>query len=208
MNVASITRQAAGLAILMFLAACSSMPASNVESASREILYESRLHELSELKQWKIEGRLAVNDGKDGGSGNFKWSSKGESNSMNFHGALGRGAWRLEADKDGAVLELADGETYQAPSVSELLEQNLGWKVPVDALAWWVRGLAAPGTSASRELNKNGQLVGLDQLGWMIKYGRYRDNDGVFMPIKMTASKDSQTLKLVVRGWNLAPGKG
>ena len=46
---------------------------------------------------------------------------------MNFHGALGRGAWQLNADENGAVLEWADGEIHRADTVGELLEQRLGW---------------------------------------------------------------------------------
>lgn len=208
MRLAAFARAAAVLAVLIFLVGCSSMPAPQTDAHSREVLYESRLASLSLVKKWEIGGRLAVNDGKDGGSGNFNWRNEGESNSMSFHGALGRGAWRLEADRHNAVLELADGETFQASTINQLVEQRLGWKVPVDALSWWVRGLAAPGNEGIRQLDADGQLEGLEQFGWVIQYGRYKNEDGVVLPVKVTARKNTQTVKLVVRDWKITPCDG
>jgi outer membrane lipoprotein LolB len=189
---------ALGLTAGFYLAGCSGIPATEIDSDGRNLLYESRLASLNDITRWEING-------KDGGSGNFYWLNEGHEHQMSFHGALGRGAWRLEAEEGEAVLELADGETFRAPSINLLVEQQLGWEVPVDSLAWWVRGLAAPGSWQTRELDERGQLEDLDQSGWAITYGRYKDNDGVVMPSKMTARKGSQTVKLVVRDWHLGP---
>ena len=155
------------------------------------------------MDQWSLKGRLAVNDGKEGGSGSFIWSNHGESISMDFHGALGRGAWRLDADNGGAVLELADGEVYHAPSLSQLVKSRLGWEMPVDALSWWVRACAAPGEWDRRELDENGRLRGLSQFGWVIEYGNFKEVGGVYMPLKLTARRDSHTVKLAMRSWSL-----
>jgi outer membrane lipoprotein LolB len=193
----------AGLAGGFFLAGCSSVPDTKPDQAGRSLLYEARLNDLSRAEQWAFEGRLAVNDGKDGGSGYLEWTNHGDSTSMNFHGALGRGAWRLETDDDGAVLELADGEVHRAASVSQLVESRLGWEFPVDALAWWVRACAAPGDWDRRELDDNGRLSTLSQFGWLIEYGNYRDIGGVYMPLKLTARRDAYAVKLAMRNWSV-----
>ena len=193
----------ASLAGCLFLAACSSVPEVKPGQAERSVLYESRFEELSGIDQWSLIGRLAVNDGKDGGSGHINWKIHGETNSMDFHGALGRGAWRLDANGDGAVLELADGEVHRAPTLGQLVEQRLGWEFPVEALAWWVRACAAPGGWDRRDIDEFGRLRGLSQLGWEVEYGNYRDVGGVFMPIKLTARRDSYSVKLAIRNWFL-----
>jgi outer membrane biogenesis lipoprotein LolB len=46
-------------------------------------------------------------------------------------------------------------------------------------------------------------LTRLSQFGWDIEYGRYNDSDVVVMPYKMTARRQNQTVKLVVRRWFL-----
>jgi len=193
----------ASLAGCLFLAACSSVPEVKPGPAERSVLYESRFKELSGIDQWSLIGRLAVNDGKDGGSGHINWKLHGETSSMDFHGALGRGAWRLDANGDGAVLELADGEVHRAPTLGQLVEQKLGWEFPVEALAWWVRACTAPGGWERRDIDEFGRLRGLSQFGWEIEYGNYRDVEGVFMPLKLTARRDSYSVKLAIRNWFL-----
>jgi len=182
------------------------MPGTKVDQTDRVILYESRFAELLGRDQWALEGRLALNDSRDGGSGHFSWQKQGEISSMGFHGTFGRGAWRLAADGEGAVLEFADGEIYRAPSVSQLVGQRLGWEIPVEALTWWVRGLAAPGDWAGRELDELGQLMRLSQFGWVIEYGKYTDQEGALLPLKLTARRDTYTVKLAIRDWILVSG--
>lgn len=120
---------------------------------------------------------------------------------MDFHGALGRGAWRLQASRFGAELELADGTRYQAPNVDLLVQQQLGWQIPVETLAWWVRGLAAPEDFDQRELDQDGNLLLLSQRGWQIEYGRYSQVGGIAMPVKMTARQADKSVKLAIRNW-------
>ena len=40
--------------------------------------------------------------------------------------------------------EVANQGRYEAPSPEALLEEQLGWQLPVSHLVWWVRGLPAP----------------------------------------------------------------
>ena len=133
------------LAFALLITACSTVPTGEIGQAERVLLYEARSGALAGAERWALKGRLAVNDGEDGGSGHLNWQKHGQNSSMNFHGALGRGAWQLNVDENGAVLEWADGEIHRASSVGELVLQQLGWTIPVNALAWWVRGLTAPG---------------------------------------------------------------
>ena len=122
---------------------------------------------------------------------------------MDFHGALGRGAWRLDAGQAGAELELADGSLYHAETVDELLRERLGWDIPVDSLAWWVRGLEAPGRPGSANIGEDGTLESLEQDGWSIEFGRYREFAGIDLPVKMTARQAERTVKIAVREWEL-----
>ena len=75
-------------------------------------------------------------------------------------------------------------------------------------LSWWVRGLAAPGAVESRQLDAEGNLIGLTQQGWNIEYGRYRVTNGVSLPSKMTARRADRSVKLAVREWSLGANDG
>ena len=187
----------------MLLAGCSVAPKPAPDLAARESAYRENAGRLQQLAAWTLEGRLAVSDESDGGSGYFRWQQDGARARMDFHGALGRGAWQLVADDGEAVLEFADGSTYRADSIDDLVRGQVGWPVPVDSLAWWVRGLAAPGSVQHRQLDAEGRLAELRQADWRIEYGRYGGVGSVVLPLRMTARQDQRTVKLAVRNWEL-----
>jgi outer membrane lipoprotein LolB len=186
------------------LAACAAIPPTEEAQYARAPLYEQRFAHLSQVDDWALEGRLAINDSNDGGSGQLRWRQRDGSSRMDFHGALGRGAWRLQADPQGAELEFADGRIHRAGSVDALVRAEVGWQVPVESLAWWIRGLAAPGPFQRRVLDEEGRLSELHQDGWNIEFGRYGQVGEVTMPMRMTARQDERTVKLAVRKWQLA----
>lgn len=193
------------LAALLSVTGCVTTPPATGPGDER---YLERASALAEIQRWGLRGRLAVSDGEDGGSGTLIWQQAPESTRMDFHGALGRGAWRLSVDPGEAELVLADGRNYRADSVDTLVRRELGWRIPVSDLSWWVRGLEAPGPVEGRRLDAEGNLVELSQRGWIIEYGRYRDMDGVSLPSKMTARRAERSVKLAVREWSLGAVDG
>jgi outer membrane lipoprotein LolB len=190
---------------IVLLPACAVAPPGDAEQSARQPLYEQRAARLSQLEHWTLVGRLAVSDDEDGGSGNLSWRQQPGGSRIDFHGAMGRGAWRLMSGAAGAELEFADGRRYRADSVDALVHGQIGWHVPVDKLAWWVRGLAAPGVHAERLLDEEGRLSQLDQAGWSIEFGRYEAVAGEALPLRMTARQQDRTVKLAIRKWEL-PG--
>jgi outer membrane lipoprotein LolB len=206
------------VAILLaaLLTSCSSLPPLDDEQRMRAPLYEQRAARLSGVDSWALQGRLAISDDADGGSGQFSWRQGDGSSRMDFHGALGRGAWRLQADASGAELEFADGTLHRARSIDSLVRRQVGWAVPVEALAWWVRGLAAPGRVQQRVLDEAGRLSQLRQDGWDIEFTRYGPVAGLAgelagdltMPLRMTARQAHLTVKLAVRRWELPGADG
>ena len=192
------------LGAALLLQACSTVPTVAVPETELEVRYDSRAAELSALDSWTLEGKLAVNDGNDGGSGKLRWQEDDGHSRMDFHGALGRGAWRLVSGPGGAELELADGRSFKAASVSELVRDQLGWSVPVEALSWWVLGLQAPGSSLARTFDEDGTLKTLSQQGWDIEFERYREQEAINMPMKVTARQGEKMVKLAVRQWELS----
>ena len=182
------------------------MQPASIDDPARAVMYESRLAWLAQQSSWTLDGRLAVSNAEDGGSGHFSWTEHDGDTRMDFYGALGRGAWRLAADAGGAELELADGTVHHAGSIEDLVRKRVGWEVPVDKLSWWARGLAAPGEYDSRILHEDGSLSKLQQSGWTIEYGKYRSIENIGLPVKMVARSADWKVKLAVTEWKLAAG--
>ena len=195
-----------GLALLL-LNACSSVPVAKpgaVDQAAYEALYKQRAERIGDVSSWGLVGRISLDDGEQGGSGRIQWKVRADHSTIDFHGAMGRGAWHLETGPDGASLRLADGGEYAAPAVDALIQQQMGWPVPVEALQWWVRGLAAPGPATDQLLDQAGLLVSLEQFGWLVSFNRYASPGGVAMPTRMDARRDDYRVKLAISRWQMS----
>jgi outer membrane lipoprotein LolB len=191
---------------VVLLSACRSTIPVTIEEPERIRLYMVKSDQLSHSGTWSLEGRLAVSDESDGGSGKFRWATDIDGVQMDFHGALGRGAWKLRADTQSAVLTLADGNVYREGSIEQLVRQQLGWEIPVENLSWWVRGLLSPGHYHERDIDGSGDITRLVQNDWTVEYDRYREFNGIRLPVKLVAHRENWTVKLVIRDWEM-PGE-
>lgn len=163
------------------------------------------MESIGSVEQWRLLGRISLDDGDQGGSGKLQWDVTASLSTIDFHGAMGRGAWHLEIGRDSAILKEASGNEYRAPGVDQLIQQQMGWPVPVDALKWWVRGLAAPGSIQEKQLDDRGLLIGLAQFDWQIDFNRYSSDSGVAMPTRLDARRENYRVKLAISHWQIEP---
>jgi len=205
-----LIRQLLAITVLAGLlsAGCSPMRTRTAEDPLLVRAYQERLRQLEGVSDWTLSGRLALSDGKEGGSGSLSWEHSVDKTRMSFRGTLGKGAWRLQAGPQGASLEFADGSTSRAASISDLVREELGWDVPVEALSWWIKGLAKPGKWESRSLDGEGRLTELEQMGWEVKFARYSESGEFGLPKKLTARHGEYLVKLVVRDWQFGGEAG
>ena len=190
------------LAVVVF-AGCTPLRTRTVENPVLAQAYQLRLEQLRALDHWALDGRLAISDGKEGGSGNLSWLNDERITRMSFRGALGKGAWQLQTEAVGARLELANGDVHYASSVAELVLKEVGWKVPVEALTWWIKGLAQPDDWETRALDENGRLKKLRQFGWDVDFASYGESDGYWLPTRLSARRGEYSVKIAVRQWRL-----
>jgi len=193
--------------LLLLLPACSTRQVQEMDAGPPELVYQQRSERLQAIEEWDFHGRLSMDDGRDGGSGRLHWSTREAVSSLDFRGALGRGAWRLSVKPGEALLEKGDGSSTRAPTVDQLIQREIGWQLPVDMLQWWVLGLNAPGPFNSMELDEAGLARSFEQGGWTIEYDRYQDADGIEMPRKMEAVSGRYRIKLAVSRWELNAGE-
>lgn len=153
-------------------------------------------------EHFRVAGRLAVSDGRDGGSAGFLWTQQGEAYTFELRQPVSQRTWRLTGDARGAVLEGGEDGPVRGTSAENLLQEVLGWHVPVDALRRWVRGLADRGVLESSERDAQGRLTRLEQAGWRVEYRDWLD-DGVW-PTRVRADRPPYSVRLSIRDWAVA----
>ena len=150
---------------------------------------------------WQIEGKIGVRAPKDSGSGTLFWLQRQDYYDIRLSGPLGRGAARLTGRPGQVSLEVANQGRYEAPSPEALLEEQVGWKLPVSHLVWWVRGLPAPDSKSRLSLNGDSRLATLEQDGWQVEYLSYVEQSGYWLPERIKLHGSNLDVTLVIKDW-------
>lgn len=199
---------------LLLLAACAGPPTR--PSAEVESLWRERQARLAGIHAWDVRGRLAVRGPEGGGQAALRWQREDEAHEIDLTGPLGKQLLKLFEDAHGARMRDAQQRELVAPDAQSLLWQATGWRVPLAGLRHWIVGLPAPGSATSRELDAQGRLERLRQLGWDVRFLGYMRVDGVDLPRRIVlrypgplatgGGEDAEVeLRLLVQAWNLSP---
>lgn len=188
--------------LVLMLGACSNLhQRETLEFGGDASAWQTHRKAVTPLDSWTLQGKLGVRAPTESGSGTVLWLQQQEQYDIRLSGPLGRGATRIQGNDRGVTLDIAGQPPVSAPSAEALLEQQVGWRLPVEHLLWWVRGLPAPGSPSRLQLNPDSQLARLAQAGWTIEYSRYQQIDGVQLPQRLQLSGYDMLLTLVITRW-------
>lgn len=193
--------------LFALLAACTSLhQRETLDFGGDRAAWQAHRATVQPIQSWTLHGKIGVRSPQESGSGTLTWVQQQEEYDIRLSGPLGRGATRLQGSKQGVVLDMAGQPTLQARSAEDLLAQQTGWRLPVEHLLWWVRGLPAPDSTSRLQLDPQSRLARLAQAGWTVEYSRYQEVNGLQLPQRLQLSADNILLTLVITQWNL-PGQ-
>lgn len=195
-------RQFFVLALIALLAGCAGLTSREaLEGLGNPAQWRAHKQEIGALDAWQISGKVGIQAPRDSGSGTLFWLQRQDYYDIRLSGPLGRGASRLTGRPGGILLEVAGQGRFEAESPEALLEQQLGWRLPVSHLLWWVRGLPAPGSRSQLTLDGNSHLAQLQQDGWRVEYLRYAEHDGHWLPERLKLYGHDLVVTLVIKDW-------
>ena len=178
------------------------------DPAAPEATWQAHARALSRFRSWTMLATLAVRSGGDASRVTMRWRQRRDTYLVRFTGPLGVGLFEVEGSATGVEARLPNGRRARAASPESLLEQEIGWSVPLQGLRYWVVGAPAPGGDPSKmELDDQGRLARLEQAGWTVVYDRYvdlgdlGDLDDLALPERMRFSSESVDATVVVRRW-------
>ncbi|SDR70597.1 outer membrane lipoprotein LolB [Halopseudomonas litoralis] len=190
------------LAFTLVLTACSNLhQRETLEFGGDPAAWQAHRSLVAPITDWTLQGKLGVRAPGESGSGTLSWLQQQDYYDIRLSGPLGRGATRIQGSDAGVTLEIAGQPPATADSADTLLEQQIGWRLPVEHLLWWVRGLPAPDSPSRLQLNPDSQLARLAQAGWTVEYSRYQQVDGVPLPQRLQLSGYDVLLTLVITRW-------
>ncbi|MGN6518818.1 MAG: lipoprotein insertase outer membrane protein LolB [Dokdonella sp.] len=198
-----ILRRFALLCGLLVLAACAGqrtrLPPVDETSLARQGARETAM---GPRMDWTLRGRLAVADAHDNGSGSLEWTQQGGQFRFSVHAPVTGKTWVLRGDRGHVLLEGLRAQAVEGDDAALLLERELGWRVPLADLLYWVRGLRAPG-DARIEFRDDGLPAQIEQDGWKVRYLDYDTTRDPPLPSKVFASRGDYQVRLAIRDWSL-----
>jgi outer membrane lipoprotein LolB len=195
----TVLRQSVGAGLLLVaIAGCTQAP-PRPAGAANEPAQAAREQALSAVRDWSFRGRIAVSHAGDGGSARIEWTQRGSDYDIRLSAPVTRQSWRLRSGAGVARLEgLPDGPR-EGPDAEALLREATGWRLPVQALAAWSRGLRAPG-DAELESDPAGLPSVLRQRDWTVEYRGWTAASPA-LPTRVFARTGDASVRLVVEDW-------
>ena len=189
----------------MLLAGCETTPeVAPVDDPER--VFAERLARLATIEKWAAVGKLGIRSEKDAWSAGIQWRQNRDNYGIRLTDPLGQGLMELHGEPGLVELRTSDDRVYRARTAEELMQSHAGWRVPLTGLRHWILGRPDPEAPIlALELDSGGQLTELRQLGWVIRFQRYEDFDGIVLPTKLTLENPRVRGKLIVRSWQTEP---
>jgi len=155
-----------------------------------------------ESASFALNGRISISHQGTRNSAGLRWTHTAQSDEILLLAPLGQTAARVYRDAQNATLDDGDRH-YQAGDAETLMQQVLGWYLPLSGLHHWVLGLAETGSPAQIERDGNGQITVLHQDGWEIRYLRYTAARQDSLPARLQLSRDGLQMQLLIDEWEI-----
>ncbi len=204
-SIVSLLRRTLVLALpVLLLAACATTrpPVRQPGDAVTLGLQEQRERALADTDHWTLEGRLAVSDGKDSGSGGLTWKQDGDRYEFTVRAPVTGRSFRLTGGPEGAQLEGLDGGTRRGPDAESLMASTVGWQIPMTELKRWVLGLRADTGPADIAFGSDRLPSRLVQDGWTVDYKQWDTTRQPAMPTRVFAEKPPFKVRLSIEDWS------
>lgn len=188
----------------LLLSGCATTP--QLPPAELDRLWQQHRQTLEQKNDWTLTARIAGSTEENGWNGKLSWQQIGGNYQIHFQAPFGQGAMQLQGDPNQVEMRTSDQQVIVADDAETLLFQQLGWRLPLKGLRYWVRGLPMPvATSAQTApvlaFDEVGRLVHLRQSQWQVNYEDYQRVDGLVLPKKVYLENHTVSLRLVIDRW-------
>jgi outer membrane lipoprotein LolB len=170
-----------------------------------------------------LNGRVSIKQLEERHSAGLHWKHQAQSDEILLLTPLGQTAARVYRDDGHATLD-EGGKHYQDVDVESLMQQVLGWHLPLGGLHYWVLGKADPAVPAQIERDGNGRISVLRQDGWEVRFLHYADREPAdiarcgqspgcagddqganSLPTRLQLSHEDMQVQLLIDEWDWDP---
>lgn len=150
---------------------------------------------------FQLEARFSVTAESERHSGRLSWRHASGGDDLRLASPFGQVLAEIEVRPGRASLLAADRSRRDAPDAQTLTQQVLGYPLPIERLAGWVRAAPSPAAAVTRDAA--GRPAAIDDDGWRIEYD-YDDDAPGTLPARLIVSRSGgPELRLRIEEWTL-----
>lgn len=184
--------------LVCLLSACTPAPVRPPLQGD-ESVQAARESALAAQSAWSFTGRVAVNSSGNAGNARIDWKQDGLDYDIRLSAPITGQGWRLRRTGTVISLEGLEGGTRTGSDAEAMLREATGWRIPVSAMASWVRGARSTGAS-DLEFDPSGLPATLRQSGWAVEYRGWTQATPP-LPSRVFASQPDASVRLVIERW-------
>ena len=156
---------------------------------------------VSARSAWGLQGKIGLRAASGSGSAFLTWTQEAERYRLVLSGALGMGKLVLTGDADGVAWNDSRGRTGRHADPDALVAAIWGWRLPVAALKYWIRGIPQPDRPVEDAEFAGPELTRFRQSGWLVEPAAYREVDGIALPTRLRLEGEGAVLTVLVNRW-------
>lgn len=149
------------------------------------------------LQSFALQGRVSVKYDEESLSGRLDWQAGAAADEVLLSTPLGQGIASIRRDPAGVRLSRPDRPAVAAENVEALTEAELGFRLPLSGLRYWVQASPDPARASEVRRNAAGGVERILQDGWQIDYLQYQDG----RPRKIQVTREGLEIRLVIDAW-------
>ena len=182
-------RTAACTLSLLLLNACSTLGARPAQGQpeTHADTFDQRIYQ----DDISLSGKISVRYEKKGKPeqlpGSFDWDQHGTTLHITLFSPLGQTVARITQEGQRAMLEQDGQAPRYAQDLDELLQDRLGWALPVAGLRDWLQGFIRQADGTRRGLPRIDQQIEND--GWLLRYASWQQD--VNLPKRIELNRDT-----------------
>lgn len=133
------------------------------------------------LQRWTAKGSISITTPDDSTQAKYVWVQEKNNYTIDFFGPLGSYHHHLDGQAGHVSLIDYQGKKQEASSAHALLQQTVGWNLPVESLKDWIRGIKTPAE------NWKITYLSMTQVGaYQLPSTLILDHPGIKIKIKIT----------------------
>lgn len=190
-----------GLLAALLLTGCPLFEMPGEAGLGEVRLWEEHRQSVAGLQDWGLQGRFGLQWADGQVQGRLQWRQTGEDFELQLSGPFGLNPVHVAGNLQTGQATLDDGEETLQGEFGTIMQERLGFALPLAELVNLVRGI--PVSDAS-EVMLDGQARALRilQEGWEINYRDYSCCEEPILPGRIRFAQEAMRGVLVVREWS------